>query len=892
MHLHLAKRLCDRVQEGLAYSNLGNVYQGLGEFQRVIEYHNLSLDISKEVGNRAAEGSSYGCLGIAYQCLGDMEQAIKYYKLRLLIAKELNDRAGEGGAYGNLGSACRSIGDLRQAIEYHELHLRISTELGARAGEGRAFGNLGNAYQGLGDFNKAIEYHKKHLLIARELEDKPGEGAAYCNLGNAYDSLSDFKQAIEYRKMTLRIAEMVGDRYGEGRAYANLGNAYQSLGDFEQAVKYHELHLRITKEMGDKPGKGSAHCNLGNAYQNLHDFKKAIDNHKLHLLIAKEIGDKVGGVHAYANLGIAYHSLGDFNQAMEYYKLNLFLAKMQGLRAEEGSTYGSIGNVYTSLGNFEKALEYHKLHLITSKELGDRTGEGLAYYHCGVCFQKLGAIEDALSSYRKSVKVLNEVRNLLQSNDEWKISLRNEYDVLYKAFVSLLITQNKTPEALLTSEQGRAQALEDLMMSKYDFKPEVQNDLEEIRLTDIYNCTKSDVAYVSLHGNDISIWLIKDGKSVFFSRHQFDVKYSHNTVSTDIQALVDETISRICRVAADSTCEDRSLDTLYDRQEDLRQDNSETPVHPMQDKCTRGDDKTSVRPQVDCEDLLRILYDVIVGPIADHIRVNELVIVPDGTLFLSPFPAFRDPKSRYLCDFLRIRMAPSLASLRLITNSPANYHATSGSLIVGDPNLEKIVKGSGRHKKAVFKQLPFAKQEAKIVAGILKTTPLIGLNATKTEILQRMNKVALVHIAAHGDRERGEIALAPNPNPLDSNVIKKEDYILTMAEVLNIGLRAQLVVLSCCNSGRGKVKAEGVVGIARAFLGAGARSVLVSLWAINDEATLEFMRRFYEHLANGRSASEALNETMKCMKRSEKFSAVKYWAPFMLVGDDVTVKCD
>ncbi len=96
-------------------------------------------------------------------------------------------------------------------------------------------------------------------------------------------------------------------------------------------------------------------------------------------------------------------------------------------------------------------------------------------------------------------------------------------------------------------------------------------------------------------------------------------------------------------------------------------------------------------------------------------------------------------------------------------------------------------------------------------------------------------------------------------------------------------------MLSCCHSGQGEVKAEGAVGIARAFLGAGARSVLVSLWALDDEATMEFMKSFYQHMSDGNSASVSLNWAMKCLRESEKFSAVEYWAPFVLISDDVTL---
>ncbi|KAL9965088.1 hypothetical protein ACROYT_G028836 [Oculina patagonica] len=123
-----------------------------------------------------------------------------------------------------------------------------------------------------------------------------------------------------------------------------------------------------------------------------------------------------------------------------------------------------------------------------------------------------------------------------------------------------------------------------------------------------------------------------------------------------------------------------------------------------------------------------------------------------------------------------------------------------------------------------------------------------------------------------------------------SRLPREEDYLLTMAEVFNVEVRARLVVLSCCHSGRGDVKAEGVVCIARAFLAAGARSVLASLWAIEDEATLEFMNSFYQHLVEGNKASEALNKAMKRLRESERFGQYTDWAPFVLIGDDVTLE--
>ncbi|XP_022801522.1 tetratricopeptide repeat protein 28-like [Stylophora pistillata] len=176
-----------------------------------------------------------------------------------------------------------------------------------------------------------------------------------------------------------------------------------------------------------------------------------------------------------------------------------------------------------------------------------------------------------------------------------------------------------------------------------------------------------------------------------------------------------------------------------------------------------------------------------------------------------------------------------------------------------------------------------------MIGNILDTTPLIGQKATKDEVLKRLSTVALVHIAAHGAMETGEIALAPNPTR-GTNQPEEKDFLLTMTDVSKAHLRARLVVLSCCHSAHGEIKAEGAVGIARAFLGAGARSLLVSLWAIDDGATFQFMKHFYEELVKGKRVSEALNQAMRRMRESETFKEVKYWAPFILIGDDVTLE--
>ena len=177
-----------------------------------------------------------------------------------------------------------------------------------------------------------------------------------------------------------------------------------------------------------------------------------------------------------------------------------------------------------------------------------------------------------------------------------------------------------------------------------------------------------------------------------------------------------------------------------------------------------------------------------------------------------------------------------------------------------------------------------------MIASILNTRPLTGGEATKAEVIKRMSSVGLIHIAAHGSKHTGELALSPNLG-WTSKFPQKSDYILKMSDVQATNLRARLVVLSCCHSGRGRIlKGEGVVGIARGFLAAGARSVLVTLWAIDDEATMVFMESFYQHLKEGKTASAAVHQAMKSLRESEEFSQTRHLAPFQLIGDDVNIE--
>ncbi|PFX20929.1 Tetratricopeptide repeat protein 28, partial [Stylophora pistillata] len=289
----------------------------------------------------------------------------------------------------------------------------------------------------------------------------------------------------------------------------------------------------------------------------------------------------------------------------------------------------------------------------------------------------------------------------------------------------------------------------------------------------------------------------------------------------------------------------------------------------------------------DAEDLrtnLHLCYKIIIAPVASLLKRPEIIIVPDSCMYQVPFAALADEGGKYLSETCRIRMVPSLSTLKCVQNSPPDYHSQTGVLIVGDPEVGAVIyKGRRRNITPSL----CARKEAEMIGRLLGVTPLIGNSATKHAVLQAINSVSLIHIAAHGDAKRGEIALSPEHPILFPPFPREEDYLLTMADISKTRLRAKLVVLSCSHSARGQIRTEGVIGIARAFLGSGARSVLAARWALDHIATEQFMACFYKHLFRGESASESLHMARNWM-RHNGFDKVSQWAPFMLMGDNVT----
>ncbi|BAY16143.1 TPR repeat-containing protein [Anabaenopsis circularis NIES-21] len=782
--------------------------------------------------------------------ISQIEAALKSWKQALVIYREIKDLKGEGKALGNLGVAYQTLGDYVKAIEYQQQHLVIAREIKDSKGEGQSLGNLGNVYYSLGEYAKAIDYQQQSLAIIREIKDRLGEEQLLGNLGLAYWAWGEYAKAIDYQQQSLEIAREIKDRLGEGQSLGNLGLAYDSLGDYPKAIDYQQQSLKIKKEIQDRLGESHAQGNLGNAYQSLGDHAKAIYHQQQRLKIARDIKDREGEGAALGNLGNVYYSLGDYAKAIGYHQQSLEIARAIKDRLGEGNALGNLGLAYQSLGDYPKAIESQQQHLAIAREIKDRLGEGLGLNNLGLTLYKFGNLADAEKTLYEGIQVYESLRDK-RLPDLNKVSIFETQRNIYNTLQQVLIAQNKTDAALEISERGRARAFVELLSSRLNKDNSQTKSLEAPTISEMKQIAKQHnstlVQYSIIYDDfkvegkqqhkesELLIWVIKPNGEVTF--HRQDLKPLWQKQNTSLANLVDSILG---------------TGTSFWKK-------------PLQQ-----------------------IHEILIQPIAQELPKDpnaHVIFIPQESLFFVPFPALKDADNKYLIEKHTILTAPSIQVLdlthkqRLQTRNASNQNA----VVVGNPIMPRVAYKPD-DKPEQLEALPHTEIEAKEIARLLNTKAIIGKDATKNQILKLLPKALIIHLATHGwaDDTRGLgswIALAPNPK----NQQETGNGLLTAEEILDLKLQAELFVISACQTGRGRITGDGVIGLSRSIISAGVSSVLVSLWVIPDEDSQLLMREFYQHLQKNPDKAQALRQAM--LTRIKENSLPVNWAAFTLIGE-------
>jgi len=789
--------------------------------------------------------------------VGNYGQAIEYAQQFLVIARDLKDRKGEGAALGNLAAAYEDMGDYTKAIEYGQQSLVIARETKNREGEGRALGNLGSAYQSLENYGKGIEYAQQQLVIAREIKDHKSEGGALANLGIAYINLDNYGKAIEYAQQSLAIARDLKDRQVEGMALDTLGSAYIYLGNYGKAIEYAQQQLVIARETKNRKSEASALGNLGTAYTWVGDSAKAIEYAQQQLAIARETKNRRSEASALGGLEAAYIFLGNSAKAIEYAEQHLVIAREIKNRSSEGLALNNLGTAYTHLGNYAKAIEYIQQSLVIARETKNRSSEGVAFNNLGTAFLEAGNLTEAEKMLVNGIQVWESMRQMLGSNDANKVSIFEEQDRTYRTLQRVRVAQNNPIAALEIAERGRARAFVELLterLSTGDANPIIASAPNGEQIRQIAKAQNATLVQYSIVYKDFQIegkskpresalyiWVIQPTGEITF--RQVDLKPLWQKHNASVASLI------------------------VGNQEFLA----------VRSRSSFG----STQPQPD----LPTLHQLLIEPIASLLPKDpnaHVIFIPQGSLFQVPFPALQDASGTYLIEKHTILTAPSIQVLDLtrqqrqkLAQKPANSRS---ALVLGNPTMPSVSAYPGEPKQQLS-PLPGAEAEARAIAPLLNTQAITGAQGTKAQIVQKMPQASIIHLATHGllDDVRGlgsAIALAPSGS---------DDGLLTAFEIFDMKLQANLVVLSACNTGFGRITGDGVIGLSRALISAGVPSVIVSLWAVPDAPTSELMQSFYQNLQNNPDKAQALRQAMLATMKTHP--GPRNWAAFTLIGE-------
>ncbi|MEI2583871.1 CHAT domain-containing protein [Scytonema sp. PRP1] len=724
-----------------------------------------------------------------------------------------------------LGIDCYYHSDYRKAIDYLNRALDMARKIENHSFETEVLAHLGLVYQSQGEYGKAIYCLEQSSQIAQDIEDRETEAQALGNLGITYGDLGEYDRAIQYSLQALKIYQTIRDRQQEGNSWGNLGVICLFQGNYEQAIEYHQKHLEIAQDIKDSQGEALALTGLGIAYHRKGDYDKAIDNHKKALDINRKINNLVGEAKDLGNLGIAYYSLRDF----------------------------------------DKAINYQNQVLTLAKKIGDRQMEGVALSNKGHILQLSGHLTEAEDILMEAIQVKESIRAGLGSNDSNKVSIFETQTHTYNILQAVLVANNKTDSALEIAERSRARAFVELLARRLSPKQTEQfaitpPTIEQIKqIAKTQNATivqysiKQDVVQVEnkLPGisceSELYIWVIKPTGDIIF--RQANLKPLWLQQNSSLEKLV--TLARTTSIGL--AREAYWVNIVNNTPADNR--------------------------------YLQQLYEILIQPIEDILPSNpkdHIIFIPQGPLFLVPFPALQDSTGKYLISRHTILTAPSIEVLGLTQKQREKVKeaALREVVVVGNPSMPSLppqFAGTSFQLQPLFG----AQKEAQAIASMFDTQAIISSVATEAFIVEQMPKARIIHLATHGllDDVRGlgsAIALAS---------CGEDDGWLTAEEILKLELHAELVILSACDTGRGRITGDGVVGLSRSFISAGVSSILVSLWSVPDDSTVllmtEFYRNFQEHKQDKAAAlRSAMLSTMKQYPNNPRA-----WAAFTLIGE-------
>ena len=898
----------DHPDTATSYNNIGYLYSDMGNYPKALEFLTKALHIKEKVLGKEHPNTatSYNNIGNDYYYMGNYPKALEFHTKALNIREKAlgKDHPTTADSYNNIGNDYSDMGNYPKALEFHAKALNIKEKILGKEHPNTAtsYNSIGSAYYYMGNYPKALEFYTKALNIREKIlgKEHPNTASSYNNIGNDYYYMGNYPKALEFYTKALNIREKVlgKDHPDTATSYNGIGSVYSEMGDYPKALEFHTKALNIREKIlgKDHPDTATSYNNIGYVYDRMGDYPKALEFYTKALNIKEKILGKEhpNTADSYNNIGNDYSDMGNYPKALEFHAKALNI-KEKILGKEHPNTvisYNNIGYVYNKMGDYLKAYSYSKKAYYAFKLNRDKNFEILSNEQKkkfleanrwylpnlltnGYSYQQATKDKEAVSQeiyeiFINDKGILLDDENTIAmlkniSKDKDLTSKIDNIDSLKRAYAKLAGTIPKPEEA--KSYQEKLKALgEDIEKAEIEIakiSPKFKQELgiKDLKLSDLTSLLKPNELFVDIGYYDKNYYIFSVDKSG-------EVKFEK--------------------------LNDKDSDTVNKTIKEFRADI---------DKIINATDANSSKA-------LKELYNIVItNGIGDRIdKFNSLIISTDGALRLLPFEALMDG-DRYLIESKQIRYTPSAKEFirthkfnikdegkDITMFSDPNYESKSGKImemVADTPNVNKAVQTRSIKNMGTFKRLRGFKKEEEVLQSSFSGVKLFSRENANEENILAVKSPKILHITTHGyfisDENITNPMLKSGVALSGANIGIKQQTGEGLVNALKLsGLSldgTDLVVLSACETGLVDVKdTSSVASLPKTFIQAGSKNVLMSLWSVDDNSTVELMKEFYtDTKGNEKKFNEVLrNAKIKMIKEGKH---PFYWAAFIMSGE-------
>jgi CHAT domain-containing protein len=788
---------------------------------------------------------------------------------------------------------------------------------------------------------QAAEGYQQIIDLSRLKKDKTWEIVGVVEMGLIYDQLGELQKYIELEERGLLLSREMGNREHEGSALNNIGNGYKTFGDYEKAIFNLTQALDIQRETNDKRGEAIVLNNLGGCYLLQGNLQKAGELYQQSIILRRAVKDRRGEGNVLNNLGQVFAQSGDAAKAIEYLQQALAVRRELADRTGEAITLRNLARIHWTTGDKSKGIEYFEQSNALAKKLGDRRVQAESSYGLALAEKERGNLAKAIETVESGLTLIEQIRSELV-NPELRVTYFSTVQQFYELYAELLTARyerdkNETDVALAlqTSEQARTRNLVELLReARVNIKQGVDVKLLEQAqdLQDKLNLRyrqrtaalagKSTPEQIAKITNEINS-LTTELENLQVKIRRDNPRYANLTQATTLsskeiqQLLDDDTVLLEYKLGAVRsflwlvTKDSLKIYTLPGRAE------IEKTAREFYGSITSRD-KTK---EAETSELSNRLSQILLAPVAPQLANKRLAIVADGVLQFIPFASLQiqnteNKSQRFLIDTNEVVVLPSASVLAELRRSSAQSKAPEKTIAIfadpifepNDPRLKNLsataAAAGGPDSKAELKRvsrdfnfgetlprLLSSRTEARNISAFVpksQASSNMDFDASRDNAMSdNLANYRILHFATHGLLDTTHPELSGLVFSLYDKTGKAQDGFLRLNQIYNLNLNSELVVLSACQTALGKdVRGEGLIGLTRGFMYAGARRVVASLWKVDDAATAEFMKRFYlSFLQRKSSPAAALRQTQNEMRDIPRFRSPYYWAGFTLQGD-------